>query len=62
LEASLAFTTAHNVKVFASGHQSIDMHCIVVLVKFEGGLSISFLRKKQLFTKKWVKSLKKVPI
>jgi hypothetical protein len=38
--------------MFVSGYQSIDMRCIVVPVKFEGGLSISFLRKKQPFTKK----------
>jgi hypothetical protein len=42
----LAFRIAHNVK----GFQSIDMHCVVLPVKFEGGLSIPFLRKKQLFT------------
>jgi hypothetical protein len=28
------------------------MHCIVLPVKFDGGVSISFLRKKQLFFKK----------
>jgi hypothetical protein len=41
------------------------MHGIVVPVKFEGGLSISLLRKKQLFTKKRgskVYVFKKVPI
>jgi hypothetical protein len=34
------------------------MHCIVVPLKFDDGLSISFLRKNQLFAKKKeVKSL-----
>jgi hypothetical protein len=33
-------------------YQSIDMHCIVVLVKFDDWLSILFLRKKQISTKK----------
>jgi hypothetical protein len=47
-----AFTTAHIVKVIISRYQSIDMHCVEMPVKFEGGLSMSFLRKKQLFTKK----------
>jgi hypothetical protein len=54
------------MKVLVSGYQSIDMHCIVLLVKFDDELSISFLRKKQLFTKekggqKYTFS-KKVPI
>jgi hypothetical protein len=35
-----------------SGYQSIDTHCIVLPVKFDGGLSISALRNKQLFKKK----------
>jgi hypothetical protein len=47
-----ASTITHNVKVFVSRYQSIDMHCTVVPVKFDGGLSISFLRKKQLFANK----------
>jgi hypothetical protein len=29
----------------------MEMHCIVLPVKFEGGLSISVLRNEQLFTK-----------
>jgi hypothetical protein len=36
-----------------SGHQSIDMHCIVLPVKFVGRLAISVLRNEQLFTKNW---------
>jgi hypothetical protein len=40
--------------VLGSGFQSIDMPCIVLPVKFDGGLFISFLRTKQLFTKKRV--------
>jgi hypothetical protein len=39
------------MKMLVSGYQSIDMHCIVVPVKFDGGLSIPFLRKKQLSQK-----------
>jgi hypothetical protein len=35
-----------------SGYQSVGMPCIVVSVKFDGGLSISFLRNEQRFTKK----------
>jgi hypothetical protein len=42
----------HNTKVFISGYQSIDMCFIVVPVEFDGGLYISVLRNKQLFTKK----------
>jgi hypothetical protein len=41
------------MKVFVSGYQLIDMHCIALPVKFDGGLSISFLRKKQLYKKRW---------
>jgi hypothetical protein len=40
------------MKVLVSRYQSIDMYCIVVPVKFDDVLSISFLRKKQIFTKK----------
>jgi hypothetical protein len=42
--------------VLVSGYQSIDLHCIVLPVKFDGGLSISVLRNKQLFKKMDVKS------
>jgi hypothetical protein len=51
----LAFTTAYNVKMLVFGYQSIDMHCIVVRVKFDGGSSMSVLRNKQLFPKKMSK-------
>jgi hypothetical protein len=47
------------------GYQSIDIHCIAVPVKFDGGLSMSFLRNEQLFTKNWGSkpiSFQKVPI
>jgi hypothetical protein len=48
-----AFTAAYNMKVLVFGYQSIYMHCIVLSVKFGGGLSISVLKNKQLFQKKW---------
>jgi hypothetical protein len=48
----VAFTAAYSIKVFVSGYQSIDMHCIVSPVKFDSGLFMSVLRNKQLF-KKW---------
>jgi hypothetical protein len=44
-----AFTAAHNVKSLVHEYQSVDMHFIVVPVKFDGGLSMSILRNKQLF-------------
>jgi hypothetical protein len=40
------------MKALVSENPSIDMHCIVVPAKFDGGLSLSILRNKQLFTKK----------
>jgi hypothetical protein len=46
-----AFMAAYNIKMLVSGYQSIDMHCIVLSVKFYGELSISVLRKKQLYKK-----------
>jgi hypothetical protein len=46
------------MEVFVSVYQLIDMHSIALPVKFDGGLSISFLRKKQLL--KYV--FKKIPI
>jgi hypothetical protein len=51
------------MEVFVSGYQLIDMHCIALPVKFDGGLSISFLRKKQLLKKLGAKVylFKKVP-
>jgi hypothetical protein len=47
--------TAYNIKMLVSGYQSIDMLCIVLPGKFDGGLSISVLRNKQLFKKKEAK-------
>jgi hypothetical protein len=47
----VASTAAYNIKVLVSGYQSIDMHCIVLPVKFDGALSISVLRNKQLLKK-----------
>jgi hypothetical protein len=40
------------MKVLVSWYQLLDMHCIASPIKLDGGLSISFLRKKQLFDKK----------
>jgi hypothetical protein len=37
--------------MLVSGYQSIDMHCTVLSVKFDGGLSSSVLRNKQHFKK-----------
>jgi hypothetical protein len=49
-EAFFFLSRMHTIwKCFVSGYQLIDMHCIALPVKFDGGLSISFLRKKQLF-------------
>jgi hypothetical protein len=56
---------AYDMKILVSKYQSIDMHCMVVPVKFDDGLSITFLRKKPLSTKKRgskVYIFKKVPI
>jgi hypothetical protein len=47
-----AFSVAYNIKVLLSGYQSIDMHFIVLPVKFDSRLSISVLRNKH-FKKKW---------
>jgi hypothetical protein len=35
------------------GHHSIEIHYIVLPVKFDDGLSITVLRNVQLFTKSW---------
>jgi hypothetical protein len=45
-----------------SRYQSIDMLRIVVSVKFDGGLSISVLKNKQLYKKKWTPKVQKVQI
>jgi hypothetical protein len=47
-----AFTSAHHLRMHFSGYPSIDMHCIMLPVKFDGGLFISVLRNKQLFKNK----------
>jgi hypothetical protein len=43
---------AYNLNVLVPEYQSIDIQCIVLPVKFDGGLSISVPRNKQLFEKK----------
>jgi hypothetical protein len=52
LKLFFSFTDAYDMEVFISGYQLIDMHCIALPEKFDDGLSTSFLRKKQLITKK----------
>jgi hypothetical protein len=47
------FTVAHNVKVLVFEYPSIDVHCIVLPVIFNGGLFISVLRNRQLLTNEW---------
>jgi hypothetical protein len=42
----IAFTDAYNMKVLVSKTQSIDIHSIVMHVKFDGGLSMPLLRNK----------------
>jgi hypothetical protein len=42
-------TAAYSIKELVYAYQSIDMHCIVLPVKFDGGLSILVLRNKQLY-------------
>jgi hypothetical protein len=44
--------------MLVSGYQAIDMYRIVLPVKFNGGLSISVLRNKQLLKKVEVKKFK----
>jgi hypothetical protein len=43
--------SSHEIRL--SWYQSIDMYCIVFVVKFDGWLYILVLRNKQLFTKNW---------
>jgi hypothetical protein len=57
-----AFMAAYNIKMLVSEYQSIDMLCIVLSVKFEGGLSILVLRNKQLYKKKRTSKVQKVQI
>jgi hypothetical protein len=52
------FLAAFNIKVLVSGYPSIDMHLIVLPVRFEGGLSIQVLRNKQLFKKLDIKKFR----
>jgi hypothetical protein len=49
----VAFTDSYNINMRVSWYQSIEMHCIVLPVKYEGGLSISVLKNEQLFTQNW---------
>jgi hypothetical protein len=42
--------------MLVSGYPSIDMHCILLLVKFDGGLFTSVLRNRQLFEKNAVQN------
>jgi hypothetical protein len=53
----LAFTAAYNINMLVFEYRSIDMRCIVLPVKLDGGLSISALRNKQLYHKIEIKSL-----
>jgi hypothetical protein len=46
----------HNIKMLVSGYHSIDMHFIMLHVKFDNELSISVLRNKQLYKKRDVKN------
>jgi hypothetical protein len=41
LGVSRSVQTGYRLDVLVSGYQSIDMHCMVMAVKFVGGLSIS---------------------
>jgi hypothetical protein len=47
----VAITAAHNVKVLVYGYQSINTNFTMVPLKFDGGLSMSIMRKKQFFYK-----------
>jgi hypothetical protein len=48
----VAFTDPLDIQMHGSRYHSIAKHCIVLPVKFDGGLYMSILRLKQLFTKK----------
>jgi hypothetical protein len=48
----LASTAVYDTKALVSGYQLVDMPCIVVPVKFDGGLSISYLKKSNPSQKK----------
>jgi hypothetical protein len=45
----VAFMTAYNIKMLVSGYHSVDMHCIVLTVKFDNELFIPVLINKQLY-------------
>jgi hypothetical protein len=45
-------TDAYDMVVFVSGYQLLDMHCMALPVKFDGGLFISLLRKSSSLKKK----------
>jgi hypothetical protein len=47
----VAFTDVYDMKMHCSRYHSIDMHCIMLPVKFDDGLSISVLENKQLYKK-----------
>jgi hypothetical protein len=49
LRPLIAFMAAYNIKILVPGYHSIDMHSIMLHVKFDGGLFISVLINKQLF-------------
>jgi hypothetical protein len=51
----IAFTDAYDMKMAVSRYHSIDMHYIVLSVKFDGRLSISLLKKVTLYKKKGIK-------
>jgi hypothetical protein len=54
-----------DINVHVSWYQAVDMHYIMVPVKYDGGSNMSVLRNKQLFTKKGgpkVCIFQKVPI
>jgi hypothetical protein len=48
--------------MYVSGYQSIDVLCIVLSVKFDGGPSISVLKNNQLYEKKWTSKVQNVQI
>jgi hypothetical protein len=51
LRLNAGFREAHYADILQSWYLPIDIHCILLHVKFEDGLSISVLKKKQLVTK-----------
>jgi hypothetical protein len=51
VDSDRLYTDSYSIKMHVSGYQSIDMHCFVLPVKFDGRLAISVPRNEQLFTK-----------